>query len=221
MLSEGWVRAVSEPSVESWSPFVVLKSGRVRREGSWIPQELGCKALVRGLGWCMGLRYPLWVACVPHVQLVFPPCCEPSFRDVLITLMVTPALMDVTLQEVAVVPLFSFVCFLCLFVIKAEVSPLVPRVGFCVNLGFVDPVLVVVWWVDLAFASPVVGVFLRVWNRGLVRIFPSGLITCMLSHWFMDFRSIWWFSRSVAGQLAYSEFCSVALSLCWCLSLAL
>ncbi|GMN41110.1 hypothetical protein TIFTF001_010335 [Ficus carica] len=32
--------------------------------------------------------------------------------------------------------------------------------GFCVDLGFVDWVLVVVWWADLAFASPIVGVFL-------------------------------------------------------------
>ncbi|GMN38734.1 hypothetical protein TIFTF001_007966 [Ficus carica] len=172
--SEGWVRAVSELSVESWSPFIVLRSGCVRREGLWIPRELGCGAALRGLA-----------------------------------TMVAPTLMGVALLEIAVVPLFSFVCNLCLFVIRAKVSPLVLRVGFCV-----DRVLVVVWWADLAFASPVVGVFLRVWDRGLLRLSPSRLITCVLFHWFVDFRSIWWFpSRLVAGRLAYFGFCSMGLSL--------
>ena len=34
--------------------------------------------------------------------------------------------------------------FFCLFVISAEVSPLVPRVGFCVDLVFVDWILAIV-----------------------------------------------------------------------------
>ncbi|GMN60903.1 hypothetical protein TIFTF001_029989 [Ficus carica] len=82
--------------------------------------------------------------------------------------------------------LFSFVCFMCLFVIRAEVFPLIPRVGFCVDLGFVDRILAIVWlgdvwWVDLAFVSPVVGVFLRVWDRGSLRLSPRWLITYVLS----------------------------------------
>ena len=109
--------------------------------------------------------------------------------------MVAPALMGMALPEVAVVPFFSFVCFLCLFVISAEVSPLVPHVGFCVDLDFVDRVLIVVWlgvvwWVDLAFALPIVGVFLRVWDRGSLWFSPSGRIIYVLSRWFVDFRSI-------------------------------
>ncbi|GMN57845.1 hypothetical protein TIFTF001_026951 [Ficus carica] len=95
MPSMGWVGAISKPSVESWLSFVVFRSGCVYHEGSWIPRELGCRAMVRGLGQCVGLRCPLWVACVPHVQLVFPPCCWPSFRDGPITPMVTSALMGV------------------------------------------------------------------------------------------------------------------------------
>ncbi|GMN52456.1 hypothetical protein TIFTF001_021611 [Ficus carica] len=47
---------------------------------------------------------------------------------------------------------------------------------------------------DLAFASSVVGVFLRVWDKGSLWL----LLTC---------------------RLAYSEFCSVGLSICWYLSL--
>ena len=33
LLSEEWVKVVSESSVESWLQFVVLRSGCVRREG--------------------------------------------------------------------------------------------------------------------------------------------------------------------------------------------
>ncbi|GMN46031.1 hypothetical protein TIFTF001_015217 [Ficus carica] len=109
--SKGWVGAISEPSVESWSSFVVLRSRCIRRKSSWIPRELGCGAVVVGLGQCMGLHCSLWVAYVPHAQLVFPPCCWPSFRDGPIMPMVAPTLMGVALPEVAVVPLFSFVCF--------------------------------------------------------------------------------------------------------------
>ncbi|GMN68919.1 hypothetical protein TIFTF001_037969 [Ficus carica] len=154
MPSEGWVEAVSEPSVESWSPFVILRSG----------------------------------------HRAFPPCYWPSFRDDLIAPMVAPALRGVALLGVVVVPLFllSVSVFVC-------------------NKGG-----------DLAFVSPVVRVFLCVWDRGLLRISPSGLITYVLSRRFVDFRSIWWFpSRSVAGRLSYSEFYYVGLSLCWCLALAL
>ena len=84
------------------------------------------------------------------------------------------------------VSLFPFVCFMCLFVIRVEVFPLVPRVCFCVDLSFIDRVLVVVWlgviwWTDLAFVSPVVGVFLRVWDRGSLQLSSSGVITCVLS----------------------------------------
>ena len=100
---------------------------------------------MRGLARCVGLRCSLWVTCVPHAQTVFPPCCWPSFHDGPIALMVALALMGMALPEVAVVLLFSFVCFLCLFVIRVEVSPLVRCVGFCVDLGFVDQVLAVVW----------------------------------------------------------------------------
>ena len=100
--------------------------------------------------------------------------------------MVTSALMGVALPEIVVVSLFSFVCLMCLFVIRAEVSPMVPRVGFCVDLGFVDRILVVVWlgviwWVDIAFAPPVIGVFLRAWDRRSLQFSPNGLITCVLS----------------------------------------
>ena len=46
-----------------------------------------------------------------------------------------------------------------------EVSPLIPLISFCVDLVFVVRVLAIVylgivWWANLAFASPVVGVFL-------------------------------------------------------------
>ncbi|GMN64536.1 hypothetical protein TIFTF001_033609 [Ficus carica] len=66
---------------------------------------------------------------------------------------------------------------------------------FCVDLDFVDRVLVVVWlgvvwWADLACVSPIVGVFLRVWDRGSLRLSPSGRIIYVLSRWFVDFRSI-------------------------------
>ena len=50
--------------------------------------------------------------------------------------MVASALMGVVMSDVVVVPLFSFVCFLYLFVIRVELCPLVPRLGFCVDLGF-------------------------------------------------------------------------------------
>ncbi|GMN27542.1 hypothetical protein TIFTF001_001709 [Ficus carica] len=76
---------------------------RAVKGASWIPRELVCGAVVRGLGWCMGLRCPSWVACVPHAQPVFPPCCWPSFRDGPIASLVAPALMGVALPEVAVV----------------------------------------------------------------------------------------------------------------------
>ncbi|GMN68989.1 hypothetical protein TIFTF001_038042 [Ficus carica] len=199
MLLEGWVGAVSESSVESWSPFIVLKSECVRRKGSWIPRELGCRAVVRGLDRCVGLHCRLWVACVHDVQPVFPPCCKPSFHNGPIALMVTPVLMGVALPKVAVVTLFSFVYFMYLFVIRVEVSPLVPRVGFCVDRVLAVVWLGVIWWANLAFASPIVGVILHVWDRGLFRLFSSGLIICVLSYWFVDFISIWWFpSRSVA-----------------------
>ncbi|GMN41585.1 hypothetical protein TIFTF001_010805 [Ficus carica] len=165
--------------------LVIVRHLQIRtrpREGSWKPRELGCGAMVRGLGRCVGLRCPSWVACVPHVHPGFPPCCYPSFCDDPIAPMVSPVLICVALPEVAVVPLFSLICILCLFVIRAEVSPLVTRVGFCIDLVFVDRVLAVVWlgvvwWVDITFASPIVGVFLRVWDRRLLRLPPSGLIT--------------------------------------------
>ena len=98
-----------------------------------------------GVGSARGLHCPSWVACVPHLQLVFPPCCWPSFHDGLIALMVVPVLMGVALPEVAVGPFFSFVCFMCLYVIRAKVSYPVPRVIFYVNMSFVDRVLVVIW----------------------------------------------------------------------------
>ena len=113
MPSEGCVGDVLELSVESWSLFVILKSRHVRSEGLWIPQELGCGAMLRGLGQCVGLCCLSWVACVPHAQPVFPSCCWPSFHDGPIVPMVAPALMGVALPEVAVVPFFSF--FFCLF----------------------------------------------------------------------------------------------------------
>ncbi|GMN61867.1 hypothetical protein TIFTF001_030959 [Ficus carica] len=104
---------------------------RAVRGGSWILQELGCGAVVRGLGRCVGPCCPMWVACVPHVQPTFPPCCWPSFRNGLIAPMVAPTLMGVALLGV-------------------------PRV-------------------DLAFVSPVVGVFFYVWDRGLLRLSLRGL----------------------------------------------
>ena len=67
--------------------------------------------------------------------------------------MVALTLIGVALSKVAVVSLFSFICFLCLLIIKTKVSLLVPHVGFCIDLGFVDQVVVVVWWTDLAFSS--------------------------------------------------------------------
>ena len=85
---------------------------------------------MRELGQCMGLRGSSWVMCVPHAQPVFHPCCWPPFRDDLISLMVAPTLMGVTLPEIAVVPLFSFICSSVLFVIRAEVSLLVLHIGF-------------------------------------------------------------------------------------------
>ncbi|GMN54266.1 hypothetical protein TIFTF001_023397 [Ficus carica] len=94
--------------------------------------------------------------------------------------------------------------------------------GFCIDRVLVVVWMGVVWWAELEFASPVVGVFLRVWDRGLFRLSLSGLIICVLSRWFVNFRSIWWFpNRSVAGRLAYSGFCFVGLFLCWCMSLTL
>ncbi|GMN53384.1 hypothetical protein TIFTF001_022519 [Ficus carica] len=130
----------------------------------------------------VGLRCLSWVACVPHVQPVFHPCCWPSFHYGPIVSMVAPTLMGVALPKVAVVHLFSFVWFMCLFVSRAEVSPLVSHVGFCVDMDFVDRVLVVVWltvvWLaDLAFALPVIGVFLHAWDRRSLQLSSSGLIT--------------------------------------------
>ncbi|GMN34605.1 hypothetical protein TIFTF001_042099 [Ficus carica] len=125
--SEGWVGAVLEPSVESWLPFVVLKSGSVRCEGSWIPRELGCGAVVRD-----------WVnawACVAR-------------RGWFVSLMRSQ--------------FFLLVAGLLSVMVRSrrwtEVSLLVPCVGFCVDLGFVNRVLVVVWlgvvWWAIASAFP-------------------------------------------------------------------
>ncbi|GMN74604.1 hypothetical protein TIFTF001_053182 [Ficus carica] len=102
--------------------------------------------MVRELRQCVGLHCPSWVACVPHTQSVFPPCCWASFQDSPIAPMVASSLMGVTLAKVAVA--------------------------------------------DLAFPSPVLGVFLRAWDRGFLRLSPSGLITYVLSRWFMDFRLV-------------------------------
>lgn len=111
--------------------------------------RIGLQGSGERLGRCVGLHCSSWVACVPHTQLAFPPCYWPSFCDGPITLMVALALMGMASPEVTVVLLFSFVCFLCLFVIRAGVSLLVPHVGFCIDLGFVDQVLVVVWLSDV------------------------------------------------------------------------
>ena len=84
------------------------------------------------------------MACVHDVQLVFPSWCWPF-----------PRWSDRTDSCSSVDGhgfakgysgyAFFFCLFLCLFVIRVEVFPLVLRVGFCVDLAFVDRVLAIVW----------------------------------------------------------------------------
>ncbi|GMN57147.1 hypothetical protein TIFTF001_026257 [Ficus carica] len=140
--SKWWVGAVLELSVESWSPFVVLRSGCVCCEGLWLPRELGGG---EGVGSVRG----------PALLVVGGVCpsCTAGFPSLL----------------------------LAFFPRWAEDSPPVSRIGFCVNWVLAVVWLGVIWWADLAFTSPVVGVFLRVWDRGSLWLSPSELITCVLS----------------------------------------